>query len=146
MISKSDIILAAEQWIDTPYHHHARVLGVGVDCAQLLVAVALDLKMLDLRQAQLIPNYPPQWHLHNREEHLLEYLELMGCTETMPAEPGDILCFKFGRTCSHLGIMVSDTQFIHACLRSGKVVVNSLNGDWAERWAKTYQFPGVNNG
>jgi NlpC/P60 family putative phage cell wall peptidase len=140
---RADIILAAEQWIDTPYHHHAHVMGVGVDCAQLLVAIALEVKLLNERQAQLVPNYPPEWHLHNREEHLLEYMELMGCVETSTPAPGDIMCFKFGRTCSHVGILVSPTQFIHACLRSGKVVVNSLNGDWQARWVKTYRFPGI---
>lgn len=140
---RAEVILAAEKWIDTPYHHHARVMGAGVDCAQLLVAVALDVGMLDARRAQLVPNYPPEWHLHNREEHLLEYMELMGCVETSTPMAGDIMCFKFGRTCSHVGILVSPTQFIHACLRSGKVVVNSLNGDWEQRWVKTYRFPGI---
>ena len=140
---RAEVILAAEQWIGTPYHHHARVMGVGVDCAQLLVAIALEVKLLNARQAELVPNYPPEWHLHNREEHLLEYMELMGCVETSTPEPGDIMCFKFGRTCSHVGILVSPTQFIHACLRSGKVVVNSLNGDWETRWVKTYRFPGI---
>jgi NlpC/P60 family putative phage cell wall peptidase len=143
---RKQIVNAAIEWLETPYHHHARVKGVGIDCAQLLVAVALDLGLLNERQAQLVPNYPPEWHLHNREEHLLEYLELMGCVETSKPGIGDIMCFKFGRTCSHVGIMVNDHQFIHACLRSGKVVVNSLNDDWTTRWAKTYQFPGVGNG
>lgn len=143
---RDEIVLAASGWLGTPYHHHARVKGVGVDCAQILVAIALELKLINDRQAELVPNYPPEWHLHNREEHLLEYLELMGCVETNDALPGDILCFKFGRTCSHIGVMVNSDQFIHACLRSKAVVVNSLNGDWLTRWAKTYQFPGVNNG
>lgn len=143
---REQIVVSAVSWLETPYHHHARVKGVGIDCAQLLVAIALDLGLLNERQAQLVPNYPPEWHLHNREEHLLEYLELMGCVETDKPAMGDIMCFKFGRTCSHVGVMVNDHQFIHACLKSGKVVVNSLNGDWETRWVKTYQFPGVNNG
>lgn len=141
---RTAILESVSTWIGTPYHHHARVLGVGVDCAQLLVAIAIDTHMLTERQAELVPNYPPEWHLHNKEEHMLEYLELMGCTETDTPLPGDIMCFKFGRSCSHLGILVNDTQFIHACMRSGKVVLNTINEDWKKRWIKTYQFPKVN--
>lgn len=143
---RSSIINSATTWLGTPYHHHARVMGVGVDCAQILVAVALDLGFLTERQALLVPNYPPEWHLHNREEHLLDYLELLGCVKVSNPLPGDIMCFKFGRTCSHVGILINETQFIHACIKSGKVVINSLNGDWNSRWVTTYQFPGVNNG
>lgn len=139
-----EIINAASGWINTPYHHHARVKGSGVDCAQLLVAVAMEVGMLDERRAALVPNYPPEWHLHNREEHLLEYMELMGCVETDAPQAGDIMCFKFGRTCSHVGVLINQNQFIHACIASGKVVVNSLNEDWNTRWVKTYRFPGVN--
>jgi len=143
---RTKLVDAALGWVDTPYHHHARVKGAGIDCAQLLVAVAIEVGMLDERRAALVPNYPPEWHLHNREEHLLQYMELMGCEEVSEPLPGDIVCFKFGRTCSHVGILLNSDQFIHACLRSNKVVVNSFNEDWNTRWVKTYSFPGVNNG
>jgi len=137
------IIQSAMKWIDTPYHHHARVHGVGVDCAQLLVAVAIDVGLMREQEAFLVPNYPPEWHLHNKEEHLLHYLELLQCVETDTPVAGDIMCFQFGRGSSHLGILLNDTQFIHACLRSKKVVVNTMNDDWRKRWVHTYQFPEV---
>lgn len=141
---RDQIILSAIKWLNTPYHHHARVLGAGIDCAQLLVAIAMDVGLLDEQGAAKVPNYPPEWHLHNREEHLLWYMEEVGCTKTEIALPGDILAFRFGRTCSHVGVLINSDQFIHACLKSGKVVINSLNGDWKERLAAVYSFPGVN--
>ncbi len=38
-----DVARAAEGWIGTPFHHQARVRGVGVDCAGLVVGVAREL-------------------------------------------------------------------------------------------------------
>lgn len=143
---RDKIVASAMKWENTPYHHHARLVGIGVDCAQLLVAVAVDIGLITESQANEVPNYPPEWHLHNREEHLLHYLESNGCSKVadcIQRNPGDIAAFKFGRTCSHVGIIINDTQFIHACLRTGKVVVNTLNGDWEERLACVYRFPGI---
>ena len=145
---RNEIIQSAITWQDTPYHHHARVKGVGVDCAQLVVGVAYETGLLNDDDLARIPNYPTQWHLHNREEKLLETLDSYGCVEKNKEDtlPGDIICFQFGRTTSHLGIMINETQFIHARYDIKKVVINTLNDDWIGRWTCTYEFPGVNNG
>lgn len=142
------IVKSACGWLDTPYHHHGRVKGVGVDCAQLLVAVAHETGCITDEIVQTIPNYPVQWHLHNREEKLLDVLEHFECIE-IPKEatlPGDIVCFQFGRTTSHLGIKINETQFIHARYDTKKVVINTMQHEWLERWTKSYAFPGVING
>jgi hypothetical protein len=36
---RAAVVKEALTWLGTPYHHHARVKGVGVDCARLLCAV-----------------------------------------------------------------------------------------------------------
>jgi NlpC/P60 family putative phage cell wall peptidase len=135
----TEITSIALSWLGTPYHHHARVKGVGVDCAQLCAGVATELGVLD--PSIQIENYSTEWHLHNKEEKLLEMLERFGCTEVQDLEPGRILCFKFGRVCSHLGIYLGDSQFIHARLDVQKVVINTLSGEWLSRHVKTYSFP-----
>lgn len=143
-----EIVHNAVKWVDTPYHHHARIRGVGVDCAQLVVGVALESGCITDNEAKDIPNYPVQWHLHNREEKLLDVLDVFGCVEIDKSDthPGDIICFQFGRTTSHLGIMINGTQFIHARYDTGKVVINTIQHEWLDRWTKTYAFPGVING
>lgn len=146
---KDQIIQAAKGWLGTPYHHQARVKGVGVDCAQLVAAIAEELKIIP--QGTAIPfDYSPEWHIHNREELLVKNLEAFGCPEKETAEPGDILCFKFGRAIGHLGILVSESEFIHARIDVGSVVLNSLFADmaskkgfWAERHVRTFSFPGA---
>lgn len=145
---RTEIITIAQTWLGTPYHHHARLKGVGVDCAQLVAGVALEVGLMTAKQAEAIPNYPTQWHLHNHEEKLLEQLELFGCIQVDKSgtRVGDIVCFKFGRTTSHLGIMINETQFIHARFDIKRVVCNTMNEDWAKRWTYTYKFPGVIDG
>lgn len=141
-------VKAALTWLDTPYHHHARVKGAGVDCAQLIIAAAMESGIITNEQATIAPNYPVQWHLHNRDEKLLEVLESFGCVEIDKemTQAGDIVCFQFGRVTSHLGIKINETQFIHARYDTKKVVINTMQHEWLDRWTKTYTFPGVING
>jgi NlpC/P60 family putative phage cell wall peptidase len=142
---REQIISAAYSWVGTPYHNHARVKQVGVDCAQLCVGVAIEAGSIPEEMALLIPNYSPEWHLHNREEKLIGQLESFGCRriDRIDTKAGDIVCFQFGRATSHLGIMVNETQFIHARFDTKTVVCNTMNEEWAKRWTFTYQFPGV---
>lgn len=133
---------AALSWVDTPYHHQARVKGVGVDCAQLIAGVAEETGHIE--PGTPIPfNYSTEWHLHNREEVLLKNLEAFGCTRkpSTELEPGDILCFKYGRVVSHLGIYVGDNQFVHAANNYGKVVLNTLSPEMLKRLVFIYIFP-----
>lgn len=141
--SRIKIILEAFSWVDTPYHHQAKVKGVGVDCAQLVAGVAENVfpKLKPINS----PVYSIEWHMHNREEKMCQIIESFGCEriELEDKAPGDILTFKFGRVQSHMGILVNDGQFIHARLDIGKVVVNQLSGMWLETLGRAYKFPGL---
>ena len=138
--SHHPVVTAVTSWLDTPYHHQARVKGVGVDCAQLVAAVAEECGYI--KPGIVIQNYSPEWHLHNREERMVNIVLEFGCLEkTGELEPGDILAFKFGRVCSHLGIYVGNEQFVHARIDQGKVVLNTLSGDWKQRHLRTFTFP-----
>ena len=48
--------------------------------------------------------------------------------------PGDILCFKKGNYCGHVGLYMGDGKFIHATDATGCVTVTDL-ADYAERYA-----------
>lgn len=133
----------AKTWLGTPYHHHARVKGVGVDCAQLMLGIAEELGLITT--GLVVENYSTEWHLHNREEKMLNLIEEFGCKQKEVHEVGDILAFQFGRVCSHLGIYVGNEQFIHARLDVRQVVLNTLSGDWQKRHIRTYSFPTEQN-
>lgn len=146
---KQAIVDETLTWVGTPYHHQARVKGVGVDCAQLIAGVA---EGAGIRQNIVIPvNYSPEWHVHNRHEWMLEIMEQMGCKRLPPDQiptPGDIVAFKVGRAHGHLGILVSSTEFVHAELAGsekgtemGKVVRVHMAGAWSRMDHIFYEFP-----
>lgn len=139
----------AKTWLDTPYRHQAMVKGEdgAVDCAMLVVGVALECNLITREDTALIPNYPREWHLHNDYPLLTPLLESFGCKEKGVDKlyPGDILVFKLGNTESHLGILLEDGTMIHAygSQTVNKVAINSLSGKWLRRLTKVYKFPGL---
>lgn len=118
----------AWSWFRTPYHHHGRIKGVGVDCAQILLSVYCD--ALQLAPAMDVGFYSTQWHLHRGEELYLDWLARAGAREVQTPAQGDIAMFKFGRTFSHSAICLDgiDGQFMHAYVGRG-VIVSRLNED-----------------
>lgn len=143
---RDKIVQAAKSWVNTPYHHQARIKGVGVDCAQLIAGVAIDIGVFG-HNICLPQDYSPEWHLHNKEEMLLAHLKEFGCIEksVQDTQPGDILGFKMGRCVGHLGLMLDDGTFIHAqnMCNPKRVVINTLSAEWLKRHVVTFSFPGV---
>jgi cell wall-associated NlpC family hydrolase len=122
----------AASWIGTSYHHHARIKGVGVDCAQLLCAV--------FETVGLVPpidtgHYPVDWHLHHSEEIFSHWLTRYAHLRSPGAAPqiGDILLFQFGRTFSHGSIVVGRDSdgtllLVHSYVKRG-VILSRLTED-----------------
>lgn len=113
-------------WLHTPYHHHARILGVGVDCVHHMCAV--------VEAVGLAPPIDPgwyerTWHLHRSAEIYAQELDRWADRTTDP-KPGDIVLFRFGRTHSHAGILLPGDEVVHAYNREvnfGAVVVTRLD-------------------
>lgn len=113
---RAAIVREALSWLGTPYAHHGRLKGVGVDCLMLLAEVYERTGFA----AHVEPGvYPHDWHLHRDEERysqgLASYLRQLG--EGEQPGLGDIGLFRFGRTFSHSGIVVEpgpQPQLIHA--------------------------------
>ena len=119
--AREAVVREAMSWLGTPYHHHARVKGVGVDCAQILCAV--------YETAGVVPHVDPgtyatDWHLHRHEEMyshwLLKYASRLGPDEV--PFPGDVALFKFGRCFSHGAIVVEDGLLVHSYVNRGVVL------------------------
>lgn len=139
-MQRKHIIENALSWLNTPYSHQAGIKGVGVDCAYLIGKVAEEVGCV--KKFEVEP-YSVEWHWHSREERMCNIIESFGAKqiEISDIQPGDILAFKYGRVCSHLGIMIRPGQFIHAHLKAGKVIVNTLSGEFLERLERAYRFP-----
>lgn len=106
-------------WLLTPYHHHGRVKGVGVDCAQILCAVYEACGLIP----HIEPSYPADWHLHRSEELYQGWLSEYGRKlEGEQPRAGDIALFRFGRTFSHGGIVMEDGMVLHSYLDRGVIL------------------------
>lgn len=114
------VVAEARTWIGTPYHHHARVKGAGVDCAQILIAVFSAAGVIDAFDPG---PYARDWHLHRSEEIYQQWLDRYGDRVDVP-EPGDVALYRFGRTFSHGGI-VAPEGVIHAYRGRGVTVTRS---------------------
>lgn len=138
--TQQSIIDAALGWEGTPYHHHGRVRGVGVDCAMLLAEV--------YEAAGLIPHvdpgfYPTDWHFHQDGELYLDWLLRYAVPVTDP-QPGDAVLYRFGRVGSHGGIVLQWPQIIHAYVREGCVRADGTKGALcADRLKGFYRIQGA---
>lgn len=115
MTLRMDVVSEARAWLGTPYHAHARIKGVGVDCVHLLCAVyeAVGLTL------PIDPgHYPISWALSRSEELYLAALDGRASRIDQP-HAGDVALFKFGRTFSHAGIVTERATVVHAFNRVG---------------------------
>lgn len=117
---RAAIVAEALSWLGTPYHAHARVKGAGVDCVNLLCAVA--------EGAGLIPPTDPgfyarEWHLTHSPELFADELDKRATRTDWP-QPGDVALYRFGRTYSHGAVFLEPGLLLHAYARVGGVVVH----------------------
>lgn len=131
------VVATAHAWLRTPWHHEARILGAGVDCAQLLVACYCDTGIVP---HPMIDHYPPDWHLHRDRPRFMEHL-LRYCLPVNTPEPGDVVMFQYGRHAAHGGIHIGAGTLIHAWRDEGRVVLSDITrGPLAERLAGVYRL------
>lgn len=135
------VVAHALRWLRTPYHHQGRMLGHGVDCAQLLCAVYEAAGVVGPIQPG---NYPRDWHMCRSEERYLLWLARVGATLTYPPQAGDVAMFRFGRTWSHGGIFVSATEVVHAYVKSGVIVTRLSEEPLASSPMAFFTLPGLN--
>ena len=132
------VVAEARRWLATPYQHRQHLLGVGVDCAWLLIEV--------FHSAGLLPwidpgAYAQDWHLHRSKELYLGWLEEYGQQVETP-QPGDVAIWKFGRTYSHGAVVIDQHRVIHAFLDIGVEVADMREERLACRPVRYYTLNG----
>jgi cell wall-associated NlpC family hydrolase len=124
---RAAIVTEALSWIATPYHHGARLKGVGVDCAQFVLAVYAGVGLIPDFDPEA---YPHDWHLHRDAERYMTQVERFAHEVAIcDIKPGDVMLFKFGRAFSHGAIVTKYPQVIHAVLSSGSVTLGDADRD-----------------
>ena len=123
---RGEIVVEALSWERTPYHHRAKLKGVGVDCAMYPSAVYAAVGLTP----DLMPEYSPQWMLHRDEEQFLGWVRDYAVEiEREQVGPGDFAIWKFGRCYSHGAIVIDLPEVIHAVIIGGGVIRANIDRD-----------------
>ena len=126
---RAAVVAEARSWLRTPYHHEARVKGVGVDCAHLLIGV-FAAPSVGLIKPLDIPHYPHDWHMHQGAERYLGIVLDHAHEIPGPPLPGDVVLYRFGRCFSHGAIVVAWPMIIHAYLNARVTIENAEAARW----------------
>ena len=110
------VVREARAWLGTPFHHASRLKGVGVDCAQFLIAVYVGLGIVESFEPGV---YAVDWFLHQDGERFLGWVE-RSCVATDSPERGDVMLYRYGRAVSHGAIYAGD--------RHGPLVIHAFRG------------------
>jgi cell wall-associated NlpC family hydrolase len=104
---RTSIVEAAKLWLGTPYKNNGRIRGVGANCAQLLFGVAKDAKAIPADAPE--PRwYSSQFHVHQADEKLIDYVKAYGATEITEEQvkSGDIIICRTGQSHGHAAIVI----------------------------------------
>lgn len=143
MITTADIVETAREWVGTPYHHQAKLRGVGADCVGLIRGIGEELGVLDtdpglwrqfagysrlpnprrMRRAMEIYLDPWPWHPADRDGLIL----WLSWRLDLPM---------------HLAICTGPT-IIHAYSDAGAVVEHGFTREWRDRVHSAWTFRGV---
>lgn len=135
MITREQIVAEARTWIDTPFHHQARLKGVGVDCAGVPVGVARDLG-LTYADVAGYARVPAKGQFRAVIASVCDQINLYDVL------PGDLMSFAFRFEEQHVAIVsqIDPIRLIHAWEDIGKVVENDLDAVWMRRLRGCWRF------
>ena len=127
MTTRADVVREALEWEGTPYHHRARLKGVGADCAGMPAAVYEAVGLLPRIE---VDAYPSDWMLHRSKEVFLDTITAHAREIGRDAiGPGDFAIWRFGRTYSHGAIVIDPPTVLHATIAAGAVIRGDMDRD-----------------
>lgn len=122
---RNRVVRIALEWLNTPYHPHAKLKHVGCDCATLLTEVYAEAGVVPPIELE---HYSPEFMLHRSEEIYLQTVAKYG--REIPIERlgvGDVVVWKFGRCFSHGAIVLEWPRIIHAVMGRGVLLGDASN-------------------
>lgn len=137
----------ADSWLGTPFRPHANVKGAGVDCVNLAIAIYRE---AGIPLEVTLPQYGmTDWRFRNGPGPCRLWLDacpLFACvwkTEdavSMPAlSTGDCLLIRVENSDHHLGIVVDDSQFVHAIRDYGVMFSAIYDATYLRRLVAVYR-------
>lgn len=139
MIQHDLVISAARECVGTPFRHQGRLIGVGLDCAGVVlhVARALGLPAVD------VPGYGRN-PSGGRLESALDGQCCVCRVDASALQPGDVLLMRFSSEPQHLAICTG-SGIVHAYEAAGACVEHVIDSAWRRRIVRAYRFIEVAN-
>jgi cell wall-associated NlpC family hydrolase len=133
--TRQQVLDAARKWIGTPFKHQGRLLGVGADCAGIVIgtAHALGISDFDFLEYNVCPN--PELMGLLLDQNLISIPK-------EEAKSGDLLWLRVGKKPRHLAIK-TDVGILHSFANVGRCVETSLDAFTAATIYRAYRYPGV---
>lgn len=141
-MNRQDVVIAARDWIGTPYHHQARIKGVGVDCIGIVIGVARELGAVaqdfDITNYSRMPDGKSLMRLANQYMRPIVHRDMMA---------GHVVVVTFDRDPQHFGILGDychgGLSIIHAASKVGRVIETRLMFSTSMRFVAAFALPGV---
>lgn len=137
---RSEIVLKAREYINTPFIHQGRLKGVGIDCIGLVINVGKELGIFDesLNIGGYLPIPDGTSFLKGADTYLVKQTK-----EEML--PGDTIIVKYDKDPQHIGILADyrhgGLSIIHASSEACRVIETRLMFSEHTRFVATYRFP-----
>ena len=144
MRTRAEVVAAARALVGTPFHHMARVPGVGVDCSGVLICVGRELGLVAADFD--VPAYTPSPDGHS----MVEWCDANMTRISQEAmQPGDAILLAVDHHPQHLGILGDyahgGLSIIHAANNATppRVIETRLLLSRSQRFVAAYVLPGV---
>lgn len=140
-MNRSNVVSCARSMLGTPYHHQARLPGIGLDCIGLVICVA--------RQCGLVPsNFEIPTYSRMPDGRLMpqagEYMTSIAQSEMQIA---DVVVLALDTEPQHFGILADyrhgGFSIIHAANDAGKVIETRLMFHASFKFVAAFCLPGV---
>jgi len=133
------IVSAARACLGTPFRHQGRIVGVGLDCAGVVVEVAkaIGSNPIDVSGYGRVP-------VNGQLESVLDtQTDLERVLDISTRRAGDILLLRFSGEPQHLAVLTDNNTIVHSYEAVGKCCEHRLSSVWAARIVRVYRFVGV---
>lgn len=146
LIDRYAVVTEARTWLGTPFHHQARLKGVGVDCVGLVIGVARSLGLV-------APDFDVQPYARLPDGHSLmalatQHLQRLDVPAKAPTlQAGDVVVVSFDADPQHFGVLGDyrhgGLSLIHAHSISGRVIETRLMFSPTMKFVAAFALPGV---